>query len=199
MSTNVEDLRPAVVHGLAAAESALTDLLGRRVTASLLDISEAELAQVESSWLSADEVAVALYQYFDGSMAGHCLLMMEPGVADAVARRLWDPNGAGASDRLPDESRHSALLEFGNILAGRFLSGMADHLQIEVLPTPPASTVDTATALFNSLLAAGAQYSRRIVTIAAAFYVEGLPIPVTLALIPTQLPEPSLPRGSEAP
>lgn len=201
LSSSVSDLKQAVVQGLAAAESALSELLGRPVQASLISVTEAELSQVDASWLSGDDVAVALYQYFDGSLAGHCLLLMEPDAAAAVSRQLWDATGAGAGTAAParEETDHSALLEFGNILTGRFLSGMADHLQIEVLPAPPARTVDTAAALFNSLLAAGAQFSRRIVTVAAAFSVEGLPIPVTLALIPTRFPDPAPAPGRDTP
>ncbi|REJ36164.1 MAG: hypothetical protein DIU84_06275 [Bacillota bacterium] len=191
------DLESAVVHGLAAAESALSDLLGRRVEASLLSVSEAELNQVDAPWLSGESMAVALYQYFDGAMTGHCLVMMEPGAAADLARQLWGDTGRAEAppDPLQDEAYLSALLELGNILAGRFLGGMADHLRLEVLPTPPASTVDSAAALFNSLVAAGAQFARRIVMVAASFSVEGLPVPVTLALIPTQFPGAAAPGG----
>ncbi len=124
----------------------LADLLGVPVELSEQDGEALVLRDLPSLAGPPENPAVAVY-LSDESGEGAQVLLLFP---------LWDARALG--DLMLGEGASSADIldacrEIGNVLAGRFMSDLADSVRRRLTPTTPLSTVDMAGAVISSVLA----------------------------------------------
>ncbi len=157
MKTETLDLTtllPAIHAGLERCRRGLSGLTGEAVTLTGQGAEVRALGEVPRLVTEREEVVVALYISFHGALAGHCLLVFDRASAAWLSRRLLG-DGAGFRDAVTlDPLAASSLAEMGNVAVSSFLNGMADSLEVAILPSPVQMAVDYLPAILQSLLAA---------------------------------------------
>lgn len=131
----------------------LADLLG--VPVELSEREEQEIPLRDLSHLAGppDAPSVAVYLRDEGGCGAQILLLFTP----VDARALGDLMLGGGAGR---EEILDVCREIGNIVAGRFLSDLADAQSARLTPTTPLSTVDMAGAVISSVLASSGPGTR---------------------------------------
>lgn len=157
MATQTLDLTtllPAIHAGLERCQRGLSGLTGETVTLTGEGAEIRALSEVPRLVTEREEVVVALYLSFHGALTGHCLLVFDRASATWLSRRLLG-NGVGFRDTVSlDPMAASSLAEMGNVTVSSFLNGMADSLEVAILPSPVHMAVDYLPAILQSLLAA---------------------------------------------
>ena len=124
----------------------LSDLLGVPVELMEREGRDIPLRELPELAGPPDAASVAVY-LSDQTGLGLQVLLLFP-LADARALGELMLGGAAGREEILDACR-----EIGNVVAGRFLSGLADLSGGRLTPTPPLSTVDMAGAVISSVLA----------------------------------------------
>ncbi len=124
----------------------LADLLGVPVELSELGRHELSLRELPNLAGPPDDPSVAVYLTDENGRGAQILLLFPLPDARALGDLMLG-EGAGA------EAILDACREVGNVIAGRFLSDLADRESGRLTPTTPVSTVDMAGAVISSVLA----------------------------------------------
>ncbi len=136
--------------GFGRAAAALSKLTGYRV---LLEVPRVGIFPVselggELSQYLRDDVAT-VHQLFSGPVGGDALLVLDHGAAATLKQLLTD------EPSLPlrvDGSAREVLTEVGNVLLNACLGQIANILNVHVTFSVPRLTLDTLSALLDSLI-----------------------------------------------
>ncbi len=124
----------------------LADLLGVPVELSEQGRQAIALRELPNLAGPPEEPSVAVYLSDENGRGAQVLLLFPLPDARALGDLMLG-EGAGPEEIL------DACREIGNVIAGRFLSDLADAESGRLTPTPPLSTVDMAGAVISSVLA----------------------------------------------
>src|SRR5690606_7791119 len=93
-----------------------------------------------------DGVVATIFLRVEGDAPGNMFLLLDLDSAKNLVAQL-----IGIESDQPDftEIELSALQEIGNILAGSYLSSLADFTQLKLQPSVPAIAVDMALAILS--------------------------------------------------
>lgn len=136
-----------VRRGTERAIANLSQLAGQPIEVTSFGLRSVPVNDIASLVGGPDVTAVGIYLTISGSADGHLMLIFEPGTAHQfVDLIIGQP--AGTTTGL-GEIETSALGEMGNVVGASFLNMLADGLEIELRPSPPAVMTDLAGALLD--------------------------------------------------
>jgi len=143
--TQLDVLREIGNIGAGHAATALSGLLGRAVNMEVPKVRLVPFDQVAEQVGGAEAVVAAIFLSVKGDVSGNLFLLMS---VDAAKQCLKEMTHAEPAEGLHfSEMEISALSEIGNILAGSYLSSLADFVRISLAPTVPGFAVDMAGAI----------------------------------------------------
>jgi len=191
---HLETIGTLATAGATAASEALS-LLTRRdapagpATAALRPVDEIALLLGGD-----DEPTVAVHFAVPSAPGAHLVVTFDPRAA------VWlDGLLAPADEAAPADLRRSILLEAGNILAGAFLSAIANRRR-GLLTSPPSLAVDMAGALLDGPLVELTEGRDRALVLETALSARGetgdRPVGRILLLFPPEGPGDLLEPGS---
>jgi len=157
----------------------LADLLGVPVELSERDGREIPLRDLSHLAGPPDAPSVAVYLCDEDGIGAQMLLLFTPVDARALGNLMLG-DGAGSEDIL------DICREIGNVLAGRFLSDLADQRKGRLTPTTPQSTVDMAGAVISSVLASSPP-GTSVRSLAIRLHAADRSIGATLILLQTEV------------
>lgn len=133
--------------GAGHAATALSRLLDKPVDMAVPKVSFIPFEEIADRVGGAEEIVVAIFLRVEGEAPGNMFFLMSQNQARALLQGLL-------SFELSDGSAYtemelSALSEIGNILAGSYLSSLADLTGLPLSPTVPAIAVDMAGAILS--------------------------------------------------
>ncbi|MDG0793565.1 chemotaxis protein CheC [Cohnella ginsengisoli] len=133
--------------GAGHAATALSRLLDKPIDMAVPKVSFIPFEDIADRVGGAEEVVVAIFLRVEGEAPGNMFFLMSQNQARALLQGLL-------SFELSDgpqytEMELSALSEIGNILAGSYLSSLADLTGLPLSPTVPAIAVDMAGAILS--------------------------------------------------
>ena len=133
--------------GAGNAATALSRLLDKPVDMSVPTVSFVPFESIADRVGGSEEVVVAVFLRVDGDAPGNMFFLM----SQMQARLLLSGFAGLQSD---DENGYSelelsALCEIGNILAGSYLSSLADLTGLYLSPSVPQIAVDMAGAILS--------------------------------------------------
>ncbi|MEK0316018.1 chemotaxis protein CheC [Cohnella sp. 56] len=133
--------------GAGHAATALSRLLDKPVDMAVPKVSFIPFEEIADRVGGAEEIVVAIFLRVEGEAPGNMFFLMSQNQARALLQDLL-------SFELSDGSAYtemelSALSEIGNILAGSYLSSLADLTGLPLSPTVPAIAVDMAGAILS--------------------------------------------------
>ncbi|NBC69190.1 chemotaxis protein CheC [Paenibacillus sacheonensis] len=132
--------------GAGNAATALSRLLDKPVDMNVPTVSLIPFEQIADKVGGNEQVVIAVFLRVEGDAPGNLFFIIHEDSAKRLLRNLlsMDVLEEGYS-----EMEYSALGEIGNILAGSYLSSLADFTQLYLSPTVPAIAVDMAGAILS--------------------------------------------------
>ncbi|GGD68197.1 chemotaxis protein CheC [Paenibacillus nasutitermitis] len=132
--------------GAGNAATALSRLLDKPVDMNVPTVSLIPFEQVADKVGGFEQVVVAVFLRVEGDAPGSMFFLIKEDSAKKLLRTLLS---MPVEDSGYSEMEYSALSEIGNILAGSYLSSLADFTKLTMTPTVPAITVDMAGAIMS--------------------------------------------------
>lgn len=133
--------------GAGHAATALSTLLDKPIDMLVPKVRMLPFEEICDSVGGAESVVLAIFLRVEGDAPGNMFFILDLNAAKNILRDL-----VGLS--LPDQEEYSelelsALNEIGNILAGSYLSSLADFTNLNMQPTVPALAIDMAGAILS--------------------------------------------------
>ncbi|UVI32520.1 chemotaxis protein CheC [Paenibacillus spongiae] len=133
--------------GAGNAATALSCLLDKPVDMKVPTVSLIPFEQVADKVGGFEQVVVAIYLRVEGDAPGNMFFLIHEDSAKKLLKNLLSIDVQ--EDASYSEMEFSALSEIGNILAGSYLSSLADFTRLSMSPTVPAIAVDMAGAILS--------------------------------------------------
>ncbi|RJX40777.1 chemotaxis protein CheC [Paenibacillus pinisoli] len=133
--------------GAGNAATALSKLLNKPVDMAVPKVSLLPFEEVAERVGGAEQIVLAVFLRVEGEAPGNMFFIIEEQSAKRMLNQLLSMNHqeeVGYS-----EMELSALCEIGNILAGSYLSSLADFTQLPMVPSVPAIAHDMAGAILS--------------------------------------------------
>ncbi|WP_371915998.1 chemotaxis protein CheC [Paenibacillus sp. P3E] len=133
--------------GAGNAATALSQLLGKPIDMAVPKVQLLNFDEITDKVGGAEELVYAVFLRVEGEAPGNLFFILTPEAAINLLSRI-----AGIELMEGDELGEmelSALNEIGNILAGSYLSSLADFTSLSMYPTVPALAMDMAGAILS--------------------------------------------------
>ncbi|EFM13080.1 CheC, inhibitor of MCP methylation [Paenibacillus curdlanolyticus YK9] len=133
--------------GAGNAATALSRLLDKPVDMAVPQVSLLPFEQISEIVGGSEQTVIAVFLRVDGDAPGNMFFIIEEPSAKRMLQRLLGMNIQ--MDEAYSELELSALCEIGNILAGSYLSSLADFTGLAMMPTVPSVALDMAGAILS--------------------------------------------------
>jgi chemotaxis protein CheC len=133
--------------GAGNAATALSRLLDKPVDMNVPTVSLIPFEQIADKVGGFEAVVVAVFLRVEGDAPGNMFFLIDEGAAKKLLGSLLSIDVRGEEGF--SEMELSALSEIGNILAGSYLSSLADFTHLSMSPTVPAIAIDMAGAILS--------------------------------------------------
>jgi chemotaxis protein CheC len=133
--------------GAGNAATALSRLLNKPIDMAVPKVQMLPFEAISEQVGGAEQVVLAIFLRVDGEAPGNLFFILSPEAAKRLLDRLAGlevEEGESFS-----EMEWSALSEIGNILAGSYLSSLADFTSLQMIPTVPGVAMDMAGAILS--------------------------------------------------
>lgn len=133
--------------GAGNAATALSQLLNKPIDMAVPKVQLLNFEEITDKVGGAEELVYAVFLRVEGEAPGNLFFILSPEAAMNLLNRVA---GIEISDKMElGEMELSALSEIGNILAGSYLSSLADFTSLSMYPTVPALAMDMAGAILG--------------------------------------------------
>ena len=143
--THMDVLREVGNIGAGHAATALSKLLGKPVDMGVPRVNLVPFDEIAEQVGGPEAVVVAIFLRVEGDAPGNLFFLL---TEESAKRLLMELVRMETADGAPfSELEVSALSEIGNILAGSYLSSLADFTRLALSPTVPGFAIDMAGAI----------------------------------------------------
>jgi chemotaxis protein CheC len=133
--------------GAGNAATALSTLLNKPIDMAVPSVRIVPFEEVAEKVGGPEKVVVAVFLRVDGDAPGNMFFIMQEHSAKVLMQQLL--NIDREENEPYSELELSTLCEIGNILAGSYLSSLADFTQLTLQPSVPAVVKDFAGPILN--------------------------------------------------
>lgn len=148
-SFELDQLKEVVNMGASRAGDVLSKMVGRKV---VLTVPEADIEDIKKSigyFKPNDNIVTAVKANISGDAGGILLFIFPEKSAHIVARLVTHENNE--TTKLSDIAK-SALREVGNILAGAYLTALANFLKLSILHNVSKVTVGKLDKILSDII-----------------------------------------------
>lgn len=133
--------------GAGNAATALSLLLDKPVDMAVPTVSLLPFEEIAEKVGGSEAVVIAIFLRVEGDVPGNMFFIINREPARRILQGLL--GFEAAENDMYSELELSALSEIGNILAGSYLSSLADFTGLRMSPTVPSLAVDMAGAILS--------------------------------------------------
>ncbi|OWA33783.1 CheY-P-specific phosphatase CheC [Saccharibacillus sp. O16] len=133
--------------GAGHAATALSQLLNKPIDMAVPKVQILPFEDIAEKVGGAEKIVLTVFFRVEGDAPGNLFYIMAPEAGKSLLNRLGVFQPTEGLDLT--EMEQSALGEIGNILAGSYLSSLADFTNLAMSPTVPALAVDMAGAILS--------------------------------------------------
>jgi len=133
--------------GAGNAATAMSTLLNKPIDMSVPSVQLLPFEEVAERVGGSEQVVIAVFLRVEGDVPGNMFFIMQEHYALQLMKQLL-PN-EHLDDGTYSELELSTLCEIGNILAGSYLSSLADFTQLQLQPSVPSIAHDMAGAILS--------------------------------------------------
>ncbi|GAE36050.1 chemotaxis protein CheC [Halalkalibacter akibai] len=135
--------------GAGHAATALSQILNQTIDMSVPAVRIVSFQDLPEQIGGADTEVAAIFLRIEGEAPGSIFYISQIKEAEKLIQRLTKDSHFQLEDPPFNELGISAFLEVGNILAGSYLSSLADFTNLLLQPSVPGFTVDMVGAILN--------------------------------------------------
>ncbi len=162
--------------GAGHAATALSKIVQKQIDMKVPKVKMIQLSEFEEIIGGEDKVVVGIFLRLEGDIKGNIFYTMPVSTAKNLLKKLLNAEVDDNSEF--SELEISAIHEFGNILAGSYISSLADFTKLSIYPSVPSMTIDLANAILSFGLITICQVSDVAILIDTRFqegeeYIEG--------------------------
>lgn len=135
--------------GAGNAATALSNLVNRKIE---MNVPSAQIVTFDEMMELAggiDRVVAAVYLEISGDVSGNMFFVLPVERASLFIQQMLGSNEYSLEKPPYSEMALSAFQELGNILAGSYLSALADFLHMNLTPSVPAVSIDMFGAIIS--------------------------------------------------
>ncbi|CAM4247547.1 chemotaxis protein CheC [Paenibacillus tarimensis] len=133
--------------GAGNAATALSRLLDKPVDMGVPTVALVPFEEIAERVGGSEQIVVAVFLRVEGDAPGNMFFIIQE---ESAKRLLSNLLSIELDSGMPySEMEFSALSEIGNILAGSYLSSLADFTKLSMAPTVPSLAVDMAGAILS--------------------------------------------------
>ena len=133
--------------GAGHAATALSQLLNKPIDMAVPKVQILPFEDIAEKVGGAEKIVLTVFFRVEGDAPGNLFYIMGPEAGKSLLNRLGAFEPTEGLDLT--EMEQSALGEIGNILAGSYLSSLADFTNLAMSPTVPALALDMAGAILS--------------------------------------------------
>jgi chemotaxis protein CheC len=133
--------------GAGNAATALSQLLNKPIDMAVPKVQLLSFEEITEKVGGAENLVYAVFLRVEGEAPGNLFFILTPDAATSLLSRVAGIEVSGGDEL--SEMELSALNEIGNILAGSYLSSLADFTSLSMYPTVPALAMDMAGAILG--------------------------------------------------
>jgi chemotaxis protein CheC len=133
--------------GAGHAATALSRLLDKPVDMLVPTVRMVPFEEISNSVGGSEQVVIAIFLRVEGETPGNIFFILSQESAKKMLRNLVGIDVENEDSY--SEMEISALNEIGNILAGSYLTSLADFTNLYMVPTVPALAIDMAGAILS--------------------------------------------------
>jgi chemotaxis protein CheC len=132
--------------GAGNAATALSLLLNKRIEMNVPSVNIIPFNDIAELFGGSENVVLTIFLRVEGEVPGNLFFILGEQQAKRLVQYVVAIDG---SMNALTEMELSALNEIGNILAGSYLSALADLTSLHLSPTVPSLTIDMVAAILN--------------------------------------------------
>lgn len=133
--------------GAGHAATALSQLLNKPIDMKVPSVAMVPFEEIADKVGGPEQVIIAIYLRVEGSVPGNMFFILDQASARRILGQLVGLEWSGSDEW--SEMEWSALHEIGNILAGSYLSSLADLTGLHMSPSVPGLALDMAGAILS--------------------------------------------------
>ncbi|NGZ75483.1 chemotaxis protein CheC [Saccharibacillus alkalitolerans] len=133
--------------GAGHAATALSQLLNKPIDMAVPKVQILPFEDIAEKVGGPEKIVLTVFFRVEGDAPGNLFYIMAPEAGKSLLQRLGAFVPTDGLDLT--EMEQSALGEIGNILAGSYLSSLADFTNLAMSPTVPALALDMAGAILS--------------------------------------------------
>jgi chemotaxis protein CheC len=134
--------------GAGNAATALSTLLNKPVDMAVPKVSLLPFEEIAELVGGAEQIVLAVFLRVEGEAPGNMFFITQELSSKRMLNQLLSIPHVEETDGY-SEMELSAICEIGNILAGSYLSSLADFTQLSMVPSVPAIAHDMAGAILS--------------------------------------------------
>jgi len=134
--------------GAGHAATALSQLLHSEIQMNVPRVAVVSFDEISDVVGGSEQLEIGFLLRVEGEIPSSIFYLLETESAKRLVSGLVGDFSSREAEEF-SEMEVSALQEIGNILAGSYLSSLADFTKKELSPTPPAIAVDMAGAILS--------------------------------------------------
>ncbi|WP_044893749.1 chemotaxis protein CheC [Bacillus alveayuensis] len=139
---HIDILREIGNIGAGNAATALSQLLNKKIEMNVPDVRIVSFDEMMELVGGAEHVVASVFLRIEGDISGNMFFMLSLEQAERFIQQM-------TGNKELSELGSSALQELGNILAGSYLSALADFTKLKLHPSVPALSVDMIGAILE--------------------------------------------------
>lgn len=153
--------------GAGHAATSLSSMINKPIDMNVPNVKILPFSDIEDHLGGEDEIVVSIFLRVEGDVPGNLFFFMSIDSARHLLEHLLDKELK--EDEELSELEISALSEVGNILAGSYISSLADFTNLMIYPSVPSMAIDMVGAILSFGLIQVSQYSDVAILIDTTF------------------------------
>ncbi|MBQ5932642.1 MAG: chemotaxis protein CheC [Lachnospiraceae bacterium] len=170
--------------GTGNAATAISKLLGGRVDIKVPDIRFLQFSELPEIIGGAENEVIGILVSLENDIDGMMMFVMDKPSASVIVNRILNRDNEELGQEM-SEMEISVLSEFGNIIAGSYLSAISGLTGMVVSPSVPALSDDMAGAILSVPAIEFGKMSDRVLLIRSEFLSESGQAKGFFILVPT--------------
>ncbi|AEH48564.1 chemotaxis protein CheC [Parageobacillus thermoglucosidasius] len=173
--THIDILKEIGNIGAGNAATALSKLLNKKIEMAVPHVQIATFNETMELIGGAEQVVACVYLRIEGDAPGNMFFVLSLAQAARFIQQMTGDETSSLLDGHLSELGRSALQELGNILAGSYLSALADFTNLNLYSSVPMLTIDMIGAILQYGLLELSRVGDYAILIDTALYDERRP------------------------
>ena len=182
--TELDVLKEISNIGTGNAATAISKLLGGRVDIKVPDIRFLQFSELPEIIGGAENEVIGILVSLENDIDGKMMFVMDKPSASVIVNRILNRDNEELGQEM-SEMEISVLSEFGNIIAGSYLSAISGLTGMVVSPSVPALSDDMAGAILSVPAIEFGKMSDHVLLIQSEFLSESGQAKGFFILVPT--------------